>query len=226
MVLLLILFTLGFLVTFTSTKHWASLSWFPTPSRQFPKANISISDFLDPFLMLVIIELLRIYEIIKTIFMLTNIVISKIRWTLNYQMRLHHYKVGFLSFPSPSLPFSSPPPSCQSNFLILNISAKSSRIFIKFSEKLPVGVSQWLKQKNKSINKQTNKNFQSNFLILNISAISSWVFKQFWGELFVGVQLWWKKQTNILTNKQKNKQINMFWVRNISAKSSQIFSKF
>ena len=47
----------------------------------------------------------------------------------------------------------------QSNFIILNISAISSRIFTKFSGELSVGVPLWLKQKNKQIykNKQTHK---------------------------------------------------------------------
>ena len=69
---------------------------------------------------------------------------------------LNHYKVGFLPF--------FPPPSCQSNFLILNISAKSSQIFTKFSGELSVGVPLWLKQKgNKSINKKTNKQTNKHF---------------------------------------------------------------
>ena len=45
---------------------------------------------------------------------------------------LNHYKVGFLPFPSPLLPFFPSPPSHQSNLLILNFSAKSSQIFTKF----------------------------------------------------------------------------------------------
>ena len=44
----------------------------------------------------------------------------------------------------------------QSNFRILNISAKSSQIFTKFSGDLSLGVPIWLKQK-KQISKQTNK---------------------------------------------------------------------
>ena len=80
---------------------------------------------------------------------------------------LNHYKVGFLpfSFPSPSLlPF--PSPSRQSNLLILNISAKSSPIFTKFWGKLPLGILQWLKQKNnENINKQTNKQTNKHFLV-------------------------------------------------------------
>ena len=82
---------------------------------------------------------------------------------------LNHYKVGFLPFFSPSpllLPSSpsSPPPSRQSNLLILNISAKSSRIFTKFWGKLPLGILRWLKQKNNEyINKQTNKQTNKHF---------------------------------------------------------------
>ena len=57
----------------------------------------------------------------------------------------------------PSLLLLPSPLSCQSNFLILNISAKSIWIFTKFLGKLSVGVPRWLKQKNKQIYKHTNK---------------------------------------------------------------------
>ena len=80
--------------------------------------------------------------------------------------KLNHYKVGFLPFfsPSPLLPFSPSSPSCQSNLLILNISAKSSPIFTKFWGKLPLGILRWLKQKtNEYINKQTNKQTNKHF---------------------------------------------------------------
>ena len=87
----------------------------------------------------------------------------------------------------PPLPFPSPSPSRQSNLLILIISAKSSRIFTKFSGKIPLGVLRWLKQKtNKSINKQTNKQTNKHFFKSYISQPnqvgSSWDFQ--------GIFLW------------------------------------
>ena len=103
---------------------------------------------------------------------------------------LNYYKVGFLPFFfSRSLPVSFPPPSRQSNLLILNISAKSSQIFMKFLGELSVGVPWGLKQKKQTnllTNKQTNKQiniFPSNYKIFNISARSSPIFTE-------GIFLW------------------------------------
>ena len=76
-----------------------------------------------------------------------------------------YYYINLLkSSRAPLLPCSPSPPSRQSNFLILNISAISSWIFTKFWGKLPLGTLQWLKQKtNEYINKQTNKQTNKHF---------------------------------------------------------------
>ena len=89
----------------------------------------------------------------------------------------------------PLLPFSpsSPPLSCQSNLLILNISAKSSHIFTKFSGYIPVGVPKMIIKPLQSripslIPFTPSRHFfpppscQSNLLILDISAKSSQIF--------------------------------------------------
>ena len=134
-----------------------------------------------------------------------------------YMLYIWYIKPLQSRIPSLLLLPSFPPPSCQSNFLIINISAKSSQIITKFSGELSVSVPWWLKQKTnkyinnqptKQTNKQTNKHFQSNFLILNISAKSSRIFWKFLGKLSVGILQWLKQKTNGYINKQTNKQTN------------------
>ena len=133
---------------------------------------------------------------------------------------LNPYKVGFL-------PFFPSPPSHQSNLLILNISAKSSRIFSKFWGKLPLGILPWLKQKNKQIYKQNKKSiFQSNFQILNISAKSSRIFTKFSVELSVGVPHWVKQKTNKSYKKQTNKQTNKHFLKSYISQPNQVGSSW
>ena len=105
-----------------------------------------------------------------------------------------------------------PSPPRQSNLLILNISAKSSQIFTKFSVELSVGVPLWLKQKTNKSYKQTNKQTNKWTFLDPISL--SWIkldLHKIFSGAFCGCPTMIKtKQTNKDINKQTNKQINIF----------------
>merc|ERR1711867_309049 len=104
----------------------------------------------------------------------------------------------------------------QSNFLILNISAKSSRIFTKFSGELSLGVPLLSKQKtNKSINKQTNKQTNKHFLDpIYLSQIKSDLHKIFRAyscgcPKMIKIKNKRGQQANKHTNKQTNKHFQI-----------------